>query len=75
MHQTFQVSGMRCGHCRASITDAIGAIDPRAQVVVNLETGEVTVTGSTLSPGQIAAAIEELGFGVSGPSTFAGNDR
>lgn len=74
MNQTFLVSGMRCGHCRASITDAITALDARAHVHVNLETGEVQVD-STLAAGQIADAITELGFDVTGPSTFASDNR
>lgn len=75
MNQTFQVSGMNCGHCRASITEAITALDGRAKVHVNLESGEVQVDASTLAPQQIIDAIEELGFGVEGPSTFDGAGR
>lgn len=74
MHQTFQVQGMRCGHCRASITDAIMGLDERARVQVNLEAGEVQVE-SLLSAQQVIDAISELGFDVSGPSTFAGSGR
>ena len=73
-HGTFLVSGMTCGHCRASVVGAITALDERARVNVNLETGEVQVE-SELSPAQIVEAIVELGYGVSGPSTFTGADR
>ena len=75
MNQTFQVSGMRCGHCRASITEAIATLDERAHVHVNLESGEVRVDSPSLAPQQVIDAIEELGFSVTGPSTFEGAGR
>lgn len=74
MKQTFQVGGMRCGHCRESITQTLLGLDERAKVHVNLEAGVVEVD-SQLSPQQVIEAIEELGFEASGPSTFAGNGR
>lgn len=75
MHQTFHVSGMRCGHCRESITQALLALDERARVHVNLESGEVQVEASTLAAQQVIDAIEELGFSVANPSTFGGAGR
>lgn len=72
MHQTFDVSGMRCGHCKASITEAICALDERAQVQVNLETGEVIVHAN-LTAQAVVDAITELGFEASVRSTFGAN--
>jgi copper chaperone len=70
MNQTFDVTGMSCGHCKASITEAVRTLDERAQVHINLETGEVTVD-SALTSQQIVDAITELGFEATVRSTFA----
>jgi len=32
--QQFQVSGMTCGHCEASVRRAIGELDPQAVVQI-----------------------------------------
>lgn len=62
--QVFQVKGMSCGHCVRAVTQAVQALDPQAQVKVDLPTGRVTVN-STLSRTATAAAISEEGYEVS----------
>ncbi|MGW0564502.1 heavy-metal-associated domain-containing protein [Streptomyces sp. NPDC003016] len=42
----YNVSGMTCGHCRATLTKEIGAFDSVLSVEVDLEAGQVTVTTS-----------------------------
>ena len=43
MNQTFQVQGMSCGHCANAVTQAVRAIDPQAEVKVDLASGQVDV--------------------------------
>lgn len=63
MNQTFQVQGMSCGHCANAVTQAVRALDPQAQVKVDLASGKVEVQ-SGQDHAAIAAAIEEEGYKV-----------
>jgi len=63
MNQTFQVQGMSCGHCVGAVTQAVHAVDPKAQVKVDLATGKVEVQ-SQQDRAAIARAIEEEGYRV-----------
>jgi len=60
---SFEVSGMSCGHCAAAVTRSIQQKDPAAQVKVDLAQGTVAVS-STLARKLIAQAIEEAGYEV-----------
>jgi len=61
MSQKFQVSGMSCAHCVTAVQNAIQAVDPKAQVTVDLETGHVDVMSH--QPRQdILLAIENAGY-------------
>ncbi|MCQ4187772.1 heavy-metal-associated domain-containing protein, partial [Klebsiella pneumoniae] len=44
--QVFNVSGMTCSHCERAVTQAIQALDPQAQVQVDLAAGTVQVQSS-----------------------------
>lgn len=57
----FEVADMTCNHCIASITKAIQAIEPNAQVQANLETHRVTVQGN-MAQDVIIAALDDAGF-------------
>jgi len=61
--QQFKVSGMSCGHCVRSVTQAIQALDQAARVEVDLAAGLVRVEGS-LDAAQIQLAIREAGYEV-----------
>ncbi len=63
MNQTFQVQGMSCGHCVGAVTQAIRALDPQAEVQVDLASGRVEVQ-SGQERAALAAAIEEEGYKV-----------
>ncbi len=63
MNQTFQVQGMSCGHCANAVTQAVRAIDPQAEVKVDLASGQVDVQ-SAQDHAAIARAIEEEGYRV-----------
>lgn len=63
MKQDFQVQGMTCGHCVKAVTQAVQALDPQAQVQVDLPSGKVEVQ-SAQDRAAIARAIEEEGYQV-----------
>lgn len=60
--QTFAVSGMTCAHCVRAVTEAIRALDPAADVQVDLENGRVVVRGQQADAQEIAGAIQEEGY-------------
>ena len=62
--QTFQVQGMSCSHCERAVTQAVQALDPQAQVKVDLASGRVDVTSSQAASA-IKQAIEQEGYQVS----------
>jgi copper chaperone len=57
----FIVEDMTCGHCAGTITKAVQAADPRAQVAIDLPTHEVKVE-SGIGADQVAAAIRQAGY-------------
>jgi copper chaperone len=60
----FRVDGMTCQHCVKTITEALLACDPAADVKVKFPGGEVRVS-STVAVDQLMVAIVEQGYGVS----------
>ncbi len=59
----FQVSGMSCGGCVASITRAVKSVDAAAEVSADLPSQRVKVA-SVAQTTQIRAAIENAGYDV-----------
>jgi len=60
---TWTVQGMTCGHCVKAVTEEISAIPGVSDVVVELESGLVTVTADTGPSGDaVAAAVDEAGY-------------
>ena len=57
----FTVQDMTCGHCAATITEAVKAVDPAGRIEIALAAKRVTVE-SALSAERIAAAIARAGF-------------
>ena len=56
------VPGMTCGHCEAAVKQEVGAVAGVASVDVDLDSKDVTVTGTALDRDAIVAAIDEAGF-------------
>ena len=56
---TLSVPDMSCGHCRASITEALSPLG--ATPSFDMDTRRVTVTGP-LSPDAAIAALDAIGF-------------
>ena len=63
MKQVFTVEGMSCGHCVKAVTKAVQALDPLAQVQVDLPSQKVEVD-SEQPREAIAAAIVDEGYRV-----------
>lgn len=55
----FKVENMSCQHCVSAVTRALQALDPAAQVRVDLARGEVEASGSFSADAAIAALAEE----------------
>lgn len=55
------VRDMTCGHCAATITGAVKALDPQSTCEVDLSAKRVRVE-SVLSAERVRAAIERAGF-------------
>lgn len=65
---TVNVSGMTCAHCVASVTEELSEVDGVQSVTVDLNAGgvsPVTIQSTReLTEGEIAAAVEEAGYGI-----------
>jgi copper chaperone len=57
----FTVQDMTCGHCAASITQAVKSADPEGRCEIDVAARRVKVE-SVLSPERIAGAIAKAGF-------------
>ena len=59
---TFEVQDMTCGHCVSSITKAVRAMDPTAQVTTDLTTHRVQVESTESDSTQLGYVIKEAGY-------------
>lgn len=57
----FSVPDMSCGHCTATITEALEAIDDTVEIAADLEAREIDVF-SDASDDAILAALAKAGF-------------
>jgi copper chaperone len=63
MNQTFEVTGMTCGHCEKAVTRAILQLDPQAEVKIDRSINKVEVQSQ--QPREVLAkAIAEEGYTV-----------
>lgn len=60
----FNVEGMTCDHCAASITRSVQSVDPKATVAVDVSSKQVRVQ-TARSLADVEAAIVEAGYTVS----------
>ncbi len=60
----FDISGMTCANCAATIEKGVGALDGVTSASVNfaVETLTVEYDSDTLQPSAVAAKVEELGY-------------
>jgi len=62
---TIKISGMRCGHCVASVSKALNELAEINDVQVDLEKGEASYDENTpVAPEIIKSAISKIGFEV-----------
>jgi copper chaperone CopZ len=61
MSRSYRVEGMTCAACAAAVTAAIEAVEPAAEVEVDLDDKTVTVRGLE-DDGAVAGAINDAGF-------------
>jgi len=58
----FEVPEMSCGHCAATITRAIAAIDSGARVACDLPSRTVTIDDATASEIALIASMQAAGY-------------
>lgn len=59
----FQVTGMSCGHCEASVRGEVAKIDGVDHIEVSAKTGLLVVTSSApLLDADVVAAVDEAGY-------------
>lgn len=58
----FNISGMACDHCRSRVEQAIKTVPGVKTVEVDLRRGTAIVSGDSLSPLDIIAAISAAGY-------------
>ena len=61
---TLKVTGMTCGHCVRSVSDAIGALEGVQSADVRLEQGLATVVydEARVTPREMVGAVLEEGY-------------
>ncbi|MHC0430975.1 heavy-metal-associated domain-containing protein [Streptomyces sp. O3] len=67
----YDVTGMTCEHCAASIREEVSEVPGVSEVVVDLAANTVTVHGDALDDARVRAAIVEAGYGVADLPTAA----
>ena len=58
----FNVPDMSCGHCQQAIETALGQLDAKAVVSVDLEQRQIEVKSQTADAHAIVAALGAVGF-------------
>ena len=59
----YQVTGMSCGHCEASVRREVGRIAGVQDIEVSAATGRLVVTSATdLDDASVLAAVDEAGY-------------
>ncbi|GAA1745396.1 heavy-metal-associated domain-containing protein [Aeromicrobium alkaliterrae] len=72
--QTFQVTGMTCGHCTAAVTEELTSLDGVTGVTIDLVKGGTSAvhveTARELSREEVAAAVDEAGYELARPGSL-----
>jgi copper chaperone len=59
---SFSVKDMTCGHCVSSITKAVEAVDPGAQVRADVASHRVDIEPKAAHAGALRDAIQQAGY-------------
>lgn len=64
--ETLNITGMTCGGCTGSVTNALKRVDGVGEVKVSLSTGEATVQydETRTSPDLLGSAVTQAGYAV-----------
>lgn len=57
----YQVTGMTCGHCEASVREEVQEITGVEDIQVSAQTGKLVVTGE-VDDAAVLAAVQEAGY-------------
>ena len=60
----YNVTGMTCEHCAASVREEVSEVAGVSEVVVEVAANSVTVHGTVLDDARLRAAIVEAGYAV-----------
>lgn len=61
--ETYEVSGMTCGHCVSSVTEEVSELAGVSDVQVDLASGRLTVTADQpVGADEVRTAVEEAGY-------------
>ncbi|HWH34616.1 MAG TPA: heavy metal-associated domain-containing protein [Acidimicrobiales bacterium] len=60
--QTYEVKGMTCHSCVAMVSDEVREVGGVTSVDVDLDSGQVTVSGQDVDADAVRAAIVEAGY-------------
>ena len=63
-----EIGGMSCGHCVASVTKALDAIEGAAATKVVVGSASVSYDPAVTSPAAVENAVRDAGFEVMGSS-------
>lgn len=59
----FQVTGMTCSHCEASVREEVSEVAGIESIEVSAETGRLVVTGTgEIDAAAVTAAVTEAGY-------------
>ena len=59
----YQVTGMNCGHCEASVRGEVAKLDGVERIDVSAATGRLVVqSAAPLADADIIAAVDEAGY-------------
>ena len=61
--ETYEVSGMTCGHCVSSVTEEVSELAGVSDVQVDLASGRLTVTADQpVGADEVRTAVVEAGY-------------
>jgi copper chaperone CopZ len=59
----YQVTGMTCGHCEASVRGEVAKIDGVQAIVVDAKSGSLVIDSeSPVADADVLAAVDEAGY-------------
>jgi copper chaperone len=63
--KSYTVSGMTCAHCALSVEEEVSEVAGVEEVLVELDSGRLTIRGEDVADGAVKAAVAEAGYEVS----------